>query len=572
MALARAAMGWSDIDTAIVTACSKPLAGLAAELFDGARIILLCADRTTPAAAAQLLVDRGFGRSSMTVLEHLGGAAERRSTLVASAFPARSTSPTSTSSPSLSSPTGLAPAVAPRRPADDAYEHDGQITKREVRALTLAALGPRPGELLWDVGAGSGSIGIEWLRGVPRARAIGIEADPVRAARARANAERLGVPALTIVEGRAPAALAGLPPPDAIFVGGGFSEPTMLDLCWQRLKPGGRLVANAVTLETEAVLLAAYARLGGSLTRIAIDRADPVGRLTGWRPAMPVTQWAVTKPWTGGGGVTVYFIGAGPGDPDLITVKGRRLIERCPVCLYAGSLVPRALVEAAPAGATVIDTASLDLDAIVGHLAAANAAGHDVARLHSGDPSIYSAIGEQIAALDQPRHRLGNRPRRARLRRRRGAARQGTDGAGSGSDGHPHPHLDPLVGDAAGRGPRHAGAIAGDAGDPPVGKGAATHRRRIVAVLRRRLSGDPGREGELAGRADHRGDARDDRRRRSLPPVSCAPRSSSSAAASIARRHSAKPPLLGRPRPASEAGNVGWVERLLARSPPFAQC
>ena len=178
---------------------------------------------------------------------------------------------------------------------DDAYDHDGQLTKREVRAVVLAHLAPRPGELLWDVGAGNGSIGIEWLRAHRTCHAVAVESAEVRADRIVANAEAMGVPSLTVVRGRAPDALAGLPAPDAVFIGGGITNPGVLDACWAALRPGGRLVANAVTLEAEALVLAGRAAHGGDLTRIDVSRAAPLGGFTGWRPAMPVTIWSTTK-------------------------------------------------------------------------------------------------------------------------------------------------------------------------------------------------------------------------------------------------------------------------------------
>jgi precorrin-6Y C5,15-methyltransferase (decarboxylating) len=178
---------------------------------------------------------------------------------------------------------------------DALFEHDGQITKREIRAVTLSSLAPRRGELLWDIGAGAGSVAIEWMLSDPSLRAIAIEAKPERAARIRRNAAAFGVPMLEIIEGEAPQPLAGLPPPHAIFVGGGASAD-MLDIAVDALRPGGRLVVNAVTLDTEALLLARYARLGGELVRLALSRADQVGGTTGWRPAMPVTQWVWVKP------------------------------------------------------------------------------------------------------------------------------------------------------------------------------------------------------------------------------------------------------------------------------------
>jgi precorrin-6Y C5,15-methyltransferase (decarboxylating) len=176
------------------------------------------------------------------------------------------------------------------------FEHDGQITKREIRAVTLSSLAPRRGERLWDIGAGAGSVGIEWMLAGPAMRAIAVEQRPDRAARIARNAAAFGVPGLEMVQGAAPAALSGLAAPDAIFVGGGASDAGVLDAAARALRPGGRLVVNAVTLESEALLLARYAALGGDLIRIAISRVDAVGTLTAWRPAMPVTQWVWTKP------------------------------------------------------------------------------------------------------------------------------------------------------------------------------------------------------------------------------------------------------------------------------------
>jgi precorrin-6B C5,15-methyltransferase / cobalt-precorrin-6B C5,C15-methyltransferase len=186
------------------------------------------------------------------------------------------------------------PPIGPGLP-DTLFESDGQLTKREIRAITLSSLGPRGGELLWDVGLGAGSIAIEWLLADPRASAIGIEARPERATRALVNAERLGVPRLDVRLGSAPSALADLPEPDAIFVGGGASVPGTLEACWAALKPGGRMVVNAVTLETEARLIAWAKATGGDLLRIAIDRAEAIGGFTGWRAAMPVVQWIGRK-------------------------------------------------------------------------------------------------------------------------------------------------------------------------------------------------------------------------------------------------------------------------------------
>ncbi|HXV31514.1 MAG TPA: precorrin-6Y C5,15-methyltransferase (decarboxylating) subunit CbiT, partial [Sinorhizobium sp.] len=251
-----------------------------------------------PKALAALLAKSGFGQSWLTVLEALGGEHERISRQVAHHFALEGIH--SLNVCAIEVVAGAGARVLPLAAGlDDAlFEHDGQITKREVRALTLSALAPRRGELLWDIGAGSGSIAIEWLLCDPAMRAIAIEASPERAERIRRNAGRFGVPGLIVVEGEAPEALFGLAPPDVVFIGGGGSEPGVMDAAIAALRPGGRLVANAVTTEMEAVLLANHARLGGSLIRIDVARASPVGTMTGWRPAMPVTQWRWAKPWT----------------------------------------------------------------------------------------------------------------------------------------------------------------------------------------------------------------------------------------------------------------------------------
>ena len=180
--------------------------------------------------------------------------------------------------------------------ADELFEHDGQITKREVRAVTLSSLSPRRGELLWDIGAGSGSVGVEWMLADRSLRAIAIEARADRAERIARNAAALGVPGLEIVRGTAPEALRGLARPGAIFIGGGASDAGVVEAAIAALQAGGRLVINAVSIETEALLLARHGVLGGDLTRIAISRAGPLGGVTGWRPAMPVTQWRWVKP------------------------------------------------------------------------------------------------------------------------------------------------------------------------------------------------------------------------------------------------------------------------------------
>ena len=288
--LAAARLCWALPDTALVSLHGRELSRIRPHLHHGARILALTSDSDGPAALARLLAESGFGASRLTVLEALGGAHER----VRSAPPKASLLPGSR----RSTPCAIeVEAGADARViafsaglADDLFEHDGQITKREIRAITLSSLAPTRGQVLWDIGAGSGSVAIEWMLADPSLRAIAIEARPDRAARISRNAAALGVPELEVIEGHAPDALAGLATPDAIFIGGGASAPGVLDAAIAALRPGGRLVANAVTLETEAELIARHRALGGELTRIAVSRAEAVGGKTGWRPAMPVTQ------------------------------------------------------------------------------------------------------------------------------------------------------------------------------------------------------------------------------------------------------------------------------------------
>ncbi|MGK7867745.1 precorrin-6y C5,15-methyltransferase (decarboxylating) subunit CbiE [Falsiroseomonas sp. E2-1-a20] len=294
--LAAARMGWPLAEVAALSLHARDVALLRPHLHPGARLILLTSDAAQPAAIAALLATEGFPGSRMTVLEALGGAEERRRHATAAGFDLVDINPLNTLAVEIA-PGPLA-RILPRAPGlpDDLFQHDGQLTKREVRAITLSALQPFPGALLWDVGAGAGSIGIEWMLAHPACRAIGIEVRADRAARAEANARALGVPGLRLVRGEAPAAFAGLPPPDALFLGGGANDPGVFEAALAALKPGGVFVANAVTLETEALLLARHAALGGDLLRIGITRAVAVGGMTGWRPAMPVTQWVWHKP------------------------------------------------------------------------------------------------------------------------------------------------------------------------------------------------------------------------------------------------------------------------------------
>lgn len=283
--LAAARMKWPLQDVSCLTAHGRPLAALALHFQAGRRLLVLSADGSTPAALAALLAERGFGASRVTVLERLGGPGERVIPITDGPF-----DPLTVVAVEVAGAAGL--PLVPGLP-DDAFEHDGQLTKREIRAVTLSSLAPLPGQLLWDVGAGSGSVAIEWMRA--GGRAVAIEDHPGRAARIARNAVTLGVPGLEIVQGRAPD---GLPwsDPDAVFVGGGVSAPGVLDACWQALRPGGRLVANAVTTEAEAVLLAFHSAHGGTLTRLSAARLEPTGRFHTWAPAAPVTHYVGVKP------------------------------------------------------------------------------------------------------------------------------------------------------------------------------------------------------------------------------------------------------------------------------------
>jgi len=294
--LAAARLGWALQDVVTLSVVARPIAALNAQLSSGVRLLVLSNDRHSPAAIAGLLRERGFGPSRLTVLEHLGGPLERRLDSTADdwsdpaladlnllAIECRAAADT----PQLSRLAGL---------PDSAFRHDGQLTKRDVRAITLARLAPVPGELLWDVGAGSGSIGIEWMRAHPSCRALAIEADDGRQQLIEYNRDVLGVPGLQLIRGSAPQALDGLERPDAVFIGGGVTREGVLQTCWERLKPGGRLVANAVTLQSEMTLMHWRQAHGGELTRIHIAQAQPLGEFDTWRQALPITLLDLHKP------------------------------------------------------------------------------------------------------------------------------------------------------------------------------------------------------------------------------------------------------------------------------------
>jgi precorrin-6B C5,15-methyltransferase / cobalt-precorrin-6B C5,C15-methyltransferase len=297
--LAAARLGWAQQDCALVSLHGRSFERIVPHLQPCARILALSWDGTTPARLARLLTERGMGGSRLVVLQAMGGPRETTIEGIARDFGAREVEALNTVAIEVLADPGATVLPLAGGLPDDLFEHDGQITKRDIRAITLSALAPARGELLWDIGAGSGSVGIEWMLCHPANRAIAIEPKAQRAQRITRNALALGTPDLVVVEGEAPGALAGLAPPDAVFVGGGATVAGVLDSVWNGLRPGGRLVVNAVTLETQAEILRRFALHGGELTQIQIARADAIGPFHGWRPAMPVTQWRIRKPGDG---------------------------------------------------------------------------------------------------------------------------------------------------------------------------------------------------------------------------------------------------------------------------------
>ena len=290
-----ARLGWSLNEVETLSLCGRPASLLHTYIYPNAKLLILSSGEKTPEAVANILCDRNFSNSKITVLEHLDGEKERITSNIASQyqhFPEfanlNAIAVECISNPDakiLSRIVGL---------SDDVYHHDGQLTKYEVRAITLSALAPNAGELLWDVGAGCGSIAIEWMRSHPRCQAIAIEKS--RTHFISENAIALGTPNLKIIEGKAPEILQGLPTPDAIFIGGGATVPYLFETCWENLRSHGRLVANIVTLEGEQKLFQWQQKYGGTLTQISISRAEAIGAFLGWKPMRPVTQWQVIKP------------------------------------------------------------------------------------------------------------------------------------------------------------------------------------------------------------------------------------------------------------------------------------
>jgi precorrin-6B C5,15-methyltransferase / cobalt-precorrin-6B C5,C15-methyltransferase len=297
--LAAARLGWALADCVLLSLHGRPFDTLRLHLAEGRKVLALSEDGTTPSAVAHLLNETGWGPSCLTALEHLGGPAEAVRSESATRWGDLSVADLNTIALECRAEPGTQGRSRLPGLPDNAFEHDGQLTKREIRSATLATLAPLPGEMLWDVGAGCGSIAIEWLRADDQLSAIAIERDPARAARVARNAATLGVPRLAVVHDTAPAAFAGLAQPDAIFIGGGLVDPALLPSAWQALRPGGRLVANVVSTEGERALLDWQAKHGGILTRLAISRAEPLatkpGAALGWRALAPVTQLAIVK-------------------------------------------------------------------------------------------------------------------------------------------------------------------------------------------------------------------------------------------------------------------------------------
>ena len=294
VSLACARLGWAVEDVQVVSLVGRPLELLVPHVQPGRRLLVLGSNGETPAQVAGLLASRGYGQSLLTVLGGLGGPDEQVLTGTAATW-SQPAPPLVVTAVECRIDRGTMPLPTTPGLPDGAYESDGQLTKSEVRAITLARLSAQPGPRLWDIGAGSGASGIEWMRPHPTGRAGALEGSGERAERIARNATRLGVPYLRVVHGQAPEVLNRLPEPDAVFVGGGLTTPGLLEACWMALPVGGRLVANAVTVESEAVLAAWHARVGGELVRVSVQRAEPVGSFTGWKPALPVTIWSVTR-------------------------------------------------------------------------------------------------------------------------------------------------------------------------------------------------------------------------------------------------------------------------------------
>lgn len=293
--LACARLGWSLTEVETLSLCGRPPALLKSYIYPGGKLLILSEGKETPGIVAEILTKGGYGDSKITVLERMGGIEERMVESLAASWKETEIAALNAIAIDCIADAGVIPLSRLPGLQDNAYHHDGQLTKREVRAITLSTLAPLPGELLWDVGAGCGSISIEWMRSHSRCRAIAIEQNSSRLGYIADNAASLGTPNLQIIPGIAPDVLKDLPKPDAIFIGGGVTAPGLFDICWKALRPGGRIVANVVTLEGEQTLFQWYEKVGGNFTRIAIQRAEPIGKFLGWRGMATVTQWVAVK-------------------------------------------------------------------------------------------------------------------------------------------------------------------------------------------------------------------------------------------------------------------------------------
>jgi precorrin-6Y C5,15-methyltransferase (decarboxylating) len=294
--LASSRLGWSLTEVETLSLCGRPVSLLQSYIYPGAKLLILSEGKHTPANVAEILISRGYGNSQITVLEKMGNTNERIITDIATNWQEKNIAPLNTIAVECIADKGIVGLSRFPGLPDSAFHHDGQLTKREVRAVTLSSLAPYPGELLWDVGAGCGSISIEWLRSDRRCRAIAIEQNASRINYIADNAAALGTPNLQIIPGKSTEVIENLPPPNAIFIGGGVTEPEILENCWNALLPGGRMVVNVVTLEGELILYQWYEKVGGNFTRIAIQRAEPIGsRFLGWKAMSPVTQWIGIK-------------------------------------------------------------------------------------------------------------------------------------------------------------------------------------------------------------------------------------------------------------------------------------
>lgn len=290
-------MGWSLPDCDTLTLHGRDAANIEVFIQPRAKLIVLTEDAGTIPEVARRLVVRGFEKSNITVLENMGGVREAKSSFVADTLPAKTFSDLNTLA--IECVAGAKPFIRSRLAGlpDDDFIHDGQLTKREVRAATLAALSPAPDHLLWDIGAGCGSVAIEWMRSTRGCEAVAFESNTERLKMIAQNADRLGTSRVKIVAGDVPSTLTGQRAPDAVFIGGGIGIPGVFETAWDKLKSGGRMVANVVTIEGEMHLYDLQEKHGGDLVRLEISNLTPIGPYRALKPRMAVTQWRGQKPW-----------------------------------------------------------------------------------------------------------------------------------------------------------------------------------------------------------------------------------------------------------------------------------